>query len=618
MCPTILRPVQRFVGVQPALQLNDSDLMKEPAYAATIIQDIITGGIPEPETFRKVAQHPERDQWLLSMGRERATLEERGTWELVPRSSIGRNRPVRCKYVYRKKLLKDGSIQFKSRLVACGYSQVAGVDYSSDETYAGVCSYSSMRFLMSLVCQKGYILSQSDITAAYLESYLTDTVYMEPPPDMKGPNGEALRDKQGRELICKLKRGLYGLKQSGFQWAQCFKDFLLRDPKYNMGFVEFTGEPNLYRKVFMLNGRQEELLLGLYVDDLLIGSSSEEARLWFMHQLESRFPVNPKSTGIISFESPGLVLSMRVRYDRDRGILQFDQRGSIQALAAKYNVADLRPRSMPITSAVELPKLDSAEVDPNEYLSVIGSCLHIAQVSRPDIAYTVGVLSRHSATPGQQHMEAAINLVNYLFNSQDLYIQYTRSVQGNDPQVFEKDWSQRKSIEGRLQAGKPEGAPHSPDLFIDADYAGDANTRRSTSGMVVMMNGGPISWSSRLQKLCAQSSAESEIYAVTDSVKEAIHIKLLCEEAGIRESGKPLVVWEDNTACVHLAHGLRGSKAAKHFEVRLRFLNEQVQDNVIEFARIDTKDQYADGFTKALPGPAFFAFLKLMLQSPSL
>jgi hypothetical protein len=95
-----------------ALQLNDSDLMKESAYAATIIQDIITGGIPEPESFRKVAQHPERDQWLLSISRERATLEERGTWELVPRSSIGRNRPVRCKYVYRKKLLKDGSIQF--------------------------------------------------------------------------------------------------------------------------------------------------------------------------------------------------------------------------------------------------------------------------------------------------------------------------------------------------------------------------------------------------------------------------------------------------------------------------------------------------------------------------
>ena len=165
-------------------------------------------------------------------------------------------------------------------------------------------------------------------------------------------------------------------------------------------------------------------------------------------------------------------------------------------------------------------------------------------------------------------MEAAINLVNYLYNSKDYFIQYSRSDRGNEPELFEKDWSARKSLEERLRANKPESRPDSADVFIDADYAGDLNTRRSTSGMVVMMNGGPISWSSRLQKLCAQSSAESEIYAVTDSVKEAIHIKLLCEEAGIREPGIPLVIWEDNTACIHLGHGLRGSKSAKHFEVR--------------------------------------------------
>ena len=68
--------------------------------------------------------------------------------------------------------------------------------------------------------------------------------------------------KDGNELVCLLKRGLYGLKQSGHAWAQCFKEFLLRDPKYEMGFQEFTGEPNLYRKTFVLNGRQEEIILG--------------------------------------------------------------------------------------------------------------------------------------------------------------------------------------------------------------------------------------------------------------------------------------------------------------------------------------------------------------------
>jgi hypothetical protein len=109
-----------------------------------------------------------------------------------------------------------------------------------------------------------------------------------------------------------------------------------------MGFTKFTGEPNLLRKVFELNGKQEEIILRVYVDDLLICSSSEEARLWFMSRLEARFPVNPKSTGVISFDSPGLVLLMPIRYDRDMGLLPFDQRSSITSLAAKHGAMDLK------------------------------------------------------------------------------------------------------------------------------------------------------------------------------------------------------------------------------------------------------------------------------------
>jgi hypothetical protein len=127
-----------------SLQLNESELRQESAFAAATVQDLLSGGSSEPASFRHVAKHPDRDQWLASMARERSTLEERGTWILVPRSSIGAHRPVKCKYVYRLKLLKDNSWQYKSRLVACGYSQVAGLDYSIDETYAGVASYSSV------------------------------------------------------------------------------------------------------------------------------------------------------------------------------------------------------------------------------------------------------------------------------------------------------------------------------------------------------------------------------------------------------------------------------------------------------------------------------------------
>ena len=122
------------------------------------------------------------------------------------------------------------------------------------------------------------------------------------------------------------------------------------------------------------------------------------------------------------------------------------------------------------------------------------------------------------------------------------------------------------------------------------------------------MNGGPISWLSRLQKLCAQSSAESEIYAVTDNVKEALHLRLLCEESGIRVPGIPMTVWEDNNACIHLGHNLCGSQQAKHYQLRLRFLNEHIWEKNIEFSRVNTADQLADGFTKPLPRIAFERF----------
>jgi len=152
-------------------------------------------------------------------------------------------------------------------------------------------------------------------------------------------------------------------------------------------------------------------------------------------------------------------------------------------------------------------------------------------------------------------------------------------------------------------------------MYCDADYAGDKETRRSTSGMIVMMNGGSISWSSRLQQLVALSSAESEIYAVADSVKEALQVKLMCEDCGLRKHGEPMTAWEDNAVAIHLGHVLRGNNEQKHFAVRLRFLWRHIQCKNIEFAKVDTKEQLADAFIKQLLGPALINFRNKVLKS---
>ena len=592
--------------------------LQETSVGAALVSSLITDAT-EPSSFKHIESCPDKDEWYDSVKTERTTLESRGTWKLIKRKSIGNTKTIKCKYVFKVKNTKSNETQRKSRLVAQGFTQVAGVNYHLDQTYAGVVSYSSMRFLFSQAVGKGMLLTQTDISAAYLESYLEEDIYMEAPPDLWN-HGKPPVDEDGDELVCKLERGIYGLKQSGHLWSQCFKEFMLKD----LEFEELSSEPNLYRKVLKLgDGTVHELLVGTYVDDCVIAASSEAARQWYLSRLSKRFPVNPKSTGIISFAEPGRILSMQVRYDIEKGILEFDQMEAIEALAKKLGVEKRKPRSLPIDPNSDLPKLKEAEVNVTDYMSIIGSCLHIAQVSRPDIAFAMGVLSRHSATPGEKHMEAALDLVSYLLKTKHLFIGYQRTEENvNIPTIYEKSkWAgdispaSKKSIEKRLVASAPVPEPNSPDMFCDADYAGDKETRRSTSGMIVMMNGGPISWSSRLQKLVALSSAESEIYAVADSVKEALHVKLMCEDCGLREPGIPMTVWEDNAAAIHLGHGLRGNNKQKHFAVRLRFLWEHIHCKNIEFAKIATGDQLADALTKQLPGPAFIKFRNQILKS---
>jgi hypothetical protein len=610
------------------------ELLRRDARAHAIVSNLTVDGLPEPSTYEKAVHrsHPERDKWTAAITEEVNTLVDRGTWTYVPRASLKKDKkPIRCKFVFKKKLVKSGDTRYKARLVACGYSQQVGLDYASDELYASVCSYASMRYLMSMATQKKYILYQTDIQGAYLESYLDPELelYMDVPKSLPQV------DAEGKPRVCKLHRGLYGLKQSGFAWSQCFKEFMT-DPKYNMNFTALTGEQNLYRRCINLNGVAEEIFVGQYVDDCLLAASSQTVLDWYLDALKARFPVNPKSSGFVTADDPGLILSMHVSYDMETGKLQFNQLQSIEALAKKFHVNDAKlQRALPIGTDDNLLKLTEPEnkVILKDYMSIVGSCLHIAQVSRPDISYAVGVLSRHCCAPGQQHLDAALDLVKYLYSTRHLSIQYhCTDSGGNSPQVFEQGYFPgqnnenvkaqssialtTRTIEERLIADVPTPHPNEPITYMDANLGGDRHTRKSTSGMVITMNGGPIDWNSRLQKLCAQSSAEAEIYAVTDGVKQALHIRLLCEESGIRAPNIPMTVWEDNQACIQMGHMLKGSNNAKHFELRLRFLNEHVWSRNIEFSKIDTKDQLADGFTKALARPAFELFRNQLLVSP--
>ena len=240
-----------------------------------------------------------------------------------------------------------------------------------------------------------------------------------------------------------------------------------------------------------------------------------------------------------------------------------------------------------------------------DYLSVVGSLLHVPNCARMDIALAVGILARHAATPGPAHVTAARRVLQYLYKTRSLGITYTRSVSElNVPTIFEAAYHPLDNGKNRLQ------------VFCDSDYAADIS-RRSLMGMVVMLNGGPISWLSTLGKTVCTSTAEAEASAAVAAAKEAVHLKRMLIDLDLMKDDSPILIAEDNAACIAQCEaGLRHVRNAKHYEVRLRFLQQLVVDGEIQFQYCPTDHMVADYLTKPLNATKFTYFRNKTMVAP--
>ena len=151
--------------------------------------------------------------------------------------------------------------------------------------------------------------------------------------------------------------------------------------------------------------------------------------------------------------------------------------------------------------------------------------------------------------------------------------------------------------------------------YADADLAGDETTRRSTSGYCIVMHGGLVSWMSKLQSTVALSTAEAETNAGVEALKQVMHLRLFLRELGFEQVG-PSKIYEDNNAAISLAHGKEQSKRAKHYALKVHFLNEEYELGTFEYEKVGTKDQLSDAFTKALPRDDFQKFRQWMGVQP--
>ena len=241
------KEVQKLGSDKPLRHYGHANLVE---YALSVEDD-------EPVTFRQANTDVERESWLVAMEEEMESLRKNKTWDLVPlpkgRKAIG------CKWVYKKK--EDSSevngTRFKARLVAKGYAQKEGVDYN--EIFSPVVKHTSIRVLLSLVSHGDLELEQLDVKTAFLHGDLKEEIYMAQPEGYK---------VEGKDRhVCRLRKSLYGLKQSPRQWYKRFDSFMLKH-----GYSRSKYDCCVY--IRKLHGGNYIYLL-LYVDDMLIASKNK-------------------------------------------------------------------------------------------------------------------------------------------------------------------------------------------------------------------------------------------------------------------------------------------------------------------------------------------------------
>jgi hypothetical protein len=210
----------------------------------------------DPSTFQEAIDNTEKDKWMETMVEEMESLSKNKTWELtkLPKGK----KPIGCKWVFKRKETvseKEGE-RFKARLVAKGYSQRHGIDY--DEVFSPVFRHTSIRIVLALVADQDLELEQLDVKTVFLHGNLEEEIFMVQPEGFKKPGKE--------NLVCRLKKSLYGLKQSPGQWYKRFDSCMIQ-----ITYTHCEYDCCVYVRILEDNSY---IFLLLYVDDILIAARS--------------------------------------------------------------------------------------------------------------------------------------------------------------------------------------------------------------------------------------------------------------------------------------------------------------------------------------------------------
>lgn len=430
----------------------------------------------------------------------------------------------------------------------------------------------TVRTLLAVAATQNWMTVQMDISNAFLHGELEEIIYMKMPQGYNGwgsrISAEYSANSSILNLVCKLLKSLYGLRQAPRQWFNKLSETVLQ-----LGYVQSRTDYSLFTKC---SGDFITLVL-IYVDDLLIAGNSADEINHLKIMLSKQFhmkdlgPVNYFLGLEVSRSSLGFFVSQK-KYTLD--------------LLHEFGMDAVTPLKLAMDSHLKLiPTTGSPIVDPHPYQRLVGKLIYLT-VTRPDITFVVHILSQFMHQPTSSHMQAAKRLLQYLV--------------GNPSQ-------------GILLTSSLDMAIHA---YSDIDWANCPVTRRSTSGFCLLLGKSPVSWKTKKQNVVARSTAEAEYRSMTMTACEITWLTSLLKDMGMN-SLPPALLHCDNMAALSIAANPVMHERTKHVEIDCHFVRDKIKAGDIKTTHVPTQSQVADILTKPLSVKQHYLLLDKLGASSS-
>jgi Reverse transcriptase (RNA-dependent DNA polymerase) len=330
------------------------------------------------------------------------------------------------------------------------------------------------------------------------------------------------------------------------------------------------------------------LIVVIYVDDILALSNRSEILDKLVSYIRTKWKC--KDYGELEF-------MVGIRYTREKhdGIttMYADQITYIEKVLESFEMLDCQPAPTPATSIVLTEEMNATTVEDQAvmryipYRSAVGSLMYAAIGTRPDISNAVRCVARHMQNPGPLHWRAVKRILRYLRGT--------------------------KHYKLRLGPANSTMADNTLVGYVDADYAGDINTSRSTSGFVFMLGPSLISWASRLQSVVAKSTTEAEYMSLDEGISEVLYLLQLLKDVGM-EQQTPITIYEDNSGAISLANNPQFQRRTRHIRVRYHYIRECICNGTVQLQYINTKEQLADALTKNVDTKTLKHFVNMFFK----